>query len=138
MELKNKSGKNIKISSTYYQEKVLSPIFTEEIPFPYPNDFQRVKLHLDKVTSYTSKITTEFLEKMKTDTEIAYIPFQHISQKSPYVSPMDYWAFGLWKRALSKRKPTTTDGLWKVVEEGLKSIPLKILRKFSFYHDADL
>ncbi|GBM20803.1 hypothetical protein AVEN_108253-1 [Araneus ventricosus] len=42
---------------------------------------------------------------------------------------MDYCTFGLLKRALSKRKPTTIEGLWKVVEEEWKSIPLGILRK---------
>ncbi|GBN89118.1 hypothetical protein AVEN_78869-1 [Araneus ventricosus] len=66
---------------------------------------------------------------MKTHTVIAYIPFQHSPAKSPDVSPMDYCAFGLLKRALSKRKPTTIDGLWKVVEEEWKSMPLEILRK---------
>ncbi|GBN23068.1 hypothetical protein AVEN_233990-1 [Araneus ventricosus] len=122
-------GKNVQINSTYYQEKVLRPIFTEEIPFFYPNDCQRVKLQQDKTTSHTSKSTTAFLEKMKTDTGIAFIPFQHIPSKSPDISPMDYCAFGLFKRALSKRKPTTIDELWKVVEEERKSITLEILRK---------
>ncbi|GBM51342.1 hypothetical protein AVEN_110799-1 [Araneus ventricosus] len=124
-----KSGKNVKINSTYYQEKVLHPIFTEEIPFLYPNDFQRVKLHQDKAASHTSKSTTALHEKMETDTCIAYIPFQHIPAKSPDVSPMDYFAFGLLKRALSKCKPTTIDGLWEVIEEEWRSIPMEILRK---------
>ncbi|GBO20407.1 hypothetical protein AVEN_60674-1 [Araneus ventricosus] len=66
---------------------------------------------------------------MKTDTDIAYIPFQNIPEKSPGVSLMDYCAFGLLKRAHSKRKPTTIDGLWKVIEEKWKSIPLEISRK---------
>ena len=67
---------------------------------------------------------------MKTNTGIAYITFQHIPAKSPDVSPMEYCAFGLLKRALSKRKPTTTiDGLWKVAEEEWKAIRLEILRK---------
>ncbi|GBM71830.1 hypothetical protein AVEN_159950-1 [Araneus ventricosus] len=43
-----------------------------------------------------------------------------ILAKSRDVPPMDYSAFGLLKRALSMRKPTTIDGLWKVVEEGWK------------------
>ncbi|GBO46880.1 hypothetical protein AVEN_39946-1 [Araneus ventricosus] len=121
--------KSVKINSTYYQEKVLRPIFTEEIPFLYPNDFQRVKLHQDKDASHTSKSTTAFLEKMKTDTGIAHIPFQYIPTKSPDISPMDYCAFGLVKIVFSKPKPTTIDGLWKVVEEEWKSVPLEILRK---------
>ncbi|GBM86860.1 hypothetical protein AVEN_223908-1 [Araneus ventricosus] len=86
-------------------------MFTEEIPFLYPNDFQRVKFHQDKATNHTSKSTTAFLEKKRTDTGIAFIPFQHIPENSPDVSYMDYCAFGLMKRALSKRNPTTIDGL---------------------------
>ncbi|GBN79439.1 hypothetical protein AVEN_138680-1 [Araneus ventricosus] len=118
--------KNVKIYSTYYQEKVLRLLFTEELPFIYPNHLQRVKLHQDKATSHTSKSTTAFLEKMKTDTGIAFIPFQHFPGKSPDVSPMDYCAFGLLKRVLSERKPTTIHGFWKVLEEEWKSISLKI------------
>ncbi|GBM27937.1 hypothetical protein AVEN_146159-1 [Araneus ventricosus] len=140
-EIKNKkSGGNVKIESTYYQEKVLRPIFAEEIPLLYPNDFQRVKLHQDKAPSRTSKSTTAFLVKVETDTGIAYIPFQHIPAKSPDVSPMGYRAFGLLKRALPKCKSTTIYGLWKVVEEEWKSIPLEILREafLSWNHYADL
>ncbi|GBM73022.1 hypothetical protein AVEN_66234-1 [Araneus ventricosus] len=111
-----KSGKNVKINSTYYQEKGL-------------RSFQRVRLHKDKFTSHTSKSTKALFEKMKTDTCIAYILFHHIPEKSPDVSPMDYCSVGLLKRALSKRKPTKIDELWKVVEEEWKSIPLEILRK---------
>ncbi|GBN32471.1 hypothetical protein AVEN_194331-1 [Araneus ventricosus] len=65
---------------------------------------------------------------MKTDAGIAYIPLQHILAKSPDISSKDNCAFGLWKRAVSKRKSTTIDGLLKVEEEW-KSIPLGILRK---------
>ncbi|GBL93308.1 hypothetical protein AVEN_219449-1 [Araneus ventricosus] len=76
---------------------------------------------------------------MKTDTSIAYMPFLHVPAKFPDVSPMDYCAIGLLKSALSKRKPTTIDGLWNVVDDW-KSIPLEILRR-AFYHgnhDTDL
>ncbi|GBO25282.1 hypothetical protein AVEN_236346-1 [Araneus ventricosus] len=66
---------------------------------------------------------------MKTYTGIADVLFQYIPAKSSDVSPMDYCAFGLSKRALSKRKSTRTDRFWKVVEEQCKSIPLEILRK---------
>ncbi|GBM01398.1 hypothetical protein AVEN_236217-1 [Araneus ventricosus] len=60
--------------------------------------------------------------------EIAYILFK-TPAKSPDVSPVDYCAFGLLKRALSNHKPTMINGLWKVVEEEWKSIPLETLRK---------
>ena len=45
-EIKNKkSGENVRINSMYYREKVLCLKFTEEIPFLYPNDFNRVKFY---------------------------------------------------------------------------------------------
>lgn len=40
------------------------------------------------------KTTAAFLEKIKTHTGIAYMPFQHIPMKSPDVSPRDYCVFG--------------------------------------------
>ena len=79
-------GKNAKINSMYYQKDVLRPIFTEEIPFLYLDDFYKVKLHQGKATCHTSKSTSAFLEKMKTE----YIHFQHSPAKSPDVPPMDY------------------------------------------------
>lgn len=87
-----------------------------------------MKLHKDKAAIPFLKITTAILEKRKTDTSIAYIPSQHIAVKSLDVSPMNYCAFGLMKRAISKCIPMTI-GLWKVVEEEFKSIPLEILGK---------
>ncbi|GBL78197.1 hypothetical protein AVEN_42767-1 [Araneus ventricosus] len=90
---------------------------------------QKVKLHQDNATSHTSKSTTAFLEKMKTDTGIVYIPFQHIPAKFLDISPIDYCALGLLKRALSKRKLITICELRKVVEEKWISIPLEILRE---------
>lgn len=41
----------------------------------------------------------------------------------------DQMVFNLLKRAISKLKSTSIDGLWKVMEEKWKSIPLEILRK---------
>ena len=56
-----KSGGNIKINATYYQEKFLRPIFTEEILFfKSPNGIPREILL--KLTSHTLKNTTTPLE----------------------------------------------------------------------------
>ena len=83
----------------YPNVKVLCPILMAEIPILYSNNFHRVKSINAKPKIILRKVP------MKIDTCIE--PFQH----SPYVSPMDYRAFGLLKRAISKRKPTTIDGL---------------------------
>ena len=68
---------------------------------------------------HTANNITVFLEKMKIDASIVFISFQSLPAKFPGVSPLDYCAFGSLKKALSKRKPTPSDGLWKVVEEEL-------------------
>ena len=70
-----KGGRKCTITSMYNQEKNLQPLFTKEISFLYPSDIQRVKLHTDRATSHILKSTTAFLEKMQTNTGIAYIPF---------------------------------------------------------------
>ena len=43
---------------------------------------------------------------------------------------MDFCAFGRMKTALSKRKPTTIDGIWKVIEGEWISKPLEVSRIF--------
>ena len=109
--------KNAKINSIYYQEKILTPIFKEEIPSLYPFDLYKVELHQDKASSQTSKSTAIFLEKMRIETGIKTIPFSHIPVKAPDASPMDFCAFGLLKNELAKRhlKHWTVYGkLWKM------------------------
>ncbi|KFM66484.1 hypothetical protein X975_13415, partial [Stegodyphus mimosarum] len=88
-----------------------------------------VKLHRDKASSHTSKSTVNFLKEMEQKTGIKAIPFTDIPSKSPDVSPMDFWAFGLLKTALSKRCPKTLTGLWKAVREEWDRIPLLTLQK---------
>ena len=66
---------------------------------------------------------------MKIDASTKCIPFQHIPAKSPDISSTANCAFGLLQRAISKHKPATIDGLWKVVDEEWKSLALEILRK---------
>lgn len=58
-------------------------------------------------------------------TGIAYGFFQRISAKFPDVSPMDKCAFGLLKRALSKRKNIKIGN----TEDEWQALSSKILRK---------
>ena len=51
-----KRGGNVKFNSKYYRDKVLTSIFTEEIPFLYLGDFHAFKLHQGTEWSRTSKI----------------------------------------------------------------------------------
>ena len=73
------------------------------------------------------KYTLHSLKKMKTDTSIDHMPFQHIPAKSLVVPPIDYCTFTLLKKATLKCKPTMIDGLWKVVKEECKTTLLEIL-----------
>ena len=78
---------------------------------------------------HIAESTTLFLEKLRNETGIKAIPFGQIPVKSPDASPMDFCAFGLLKQALSKRKPETLDGLWKVVEDEWSKLSIVTLRK---------
>ena len=80
----------------YFKKHILTPIFTEEIPFPYPNKLHCVKYYQDKAPNNTSKSIDIFFEKMRNETEIEVIPFKCILLKSPDLSPMDLlcsWTF---------------------------------------------
>ncbi|GFV32062.1 hypothetical protein TNCV_1452751 [Trichonephila clavipes] len=50
-------------------------------------------------------------------------------RESPDVSPMDFCAFGLSKRALGKRYPRTLNGLWKTAQEQWSKMGRTVLRK---------
>ena len=53
---------NVTINSKHYQEKILCPIFTEDIPFLYLSGFHRVKFNQNEATSHISKSTIAFIE----------------------------------------------------------------------------
>ena len=113
---------------------MLHAIFTKEVPFLYPNDFYKVKLHQDKATS-TLKSNTAFLENMKIDTIIESISFQHIFAMSPEVLPIDYCGFSVLKKTLS-----TNSSQLKANKKEWKSMSLEIYEKLFYQgnYDVDL
>lgn len=121
--------KNCKINSAFFQQHILTPIYTEDLPRLYGHAIQQVSVHMDKASSHTSRSTQNFLKQMETDTGIRAIPFHDIPVKSPDASPMDFCGFGLLKRALSSRRVTTLGGLWKACREEWEKIPLPVLRR---------
>ena len=87
----------------------------------------------ENLQSHASKNTIVCLQKIKTNTNIAYPNFLHILEKSYGVLSMDWYVFGLKKRALFKHKPT-----WWTLENNGKR---KKFYERPFYHenyDADL
>lgn len=112
-----KVDQKTKINSNIYQTLVLDPIFRQDIPSLYGNETDKVWFHCDKAPSHTSRSTAIFLSNLCDETKINVIPFKSIPVKSPDASPMDFCVFGLLKRALGKRRPSTVDGLWKICQE---------------------
>lgn len=122
-------NKNTKINSTYYQDNVLTPIYTKDVPALYGTMSNKVFIHQDKASSHTSKSTRQFLTRMEEETGIHAVPFTDIPVKSPDASPMDFCAFGLLKRALGDRRPRTLDGLWKACKEEWSRIDMAVLQR---------
>ena len=89
--------KKAKVNSVYYQEKILSPIYLDEIPSLYGSEMNNVWIHQDKASSHTSTSTLRFLEDIEQKTRIHAVPYSDILVKSPDAAPMDFCAFGLLK-----------------------------------------
>ena len=120
--------KKAKVNSVYYQEKVLSPIYFDEIPSLYGSEMNNVWIHQDKASSHASTSKLRLLEDMEQKTGIHAVPYSDIPVKSPDAAPMDFCAFGLLKRALGSRRPCSIEGLWKACKEEWSKIDLGILR----------
>ncbi|GFX89304.1 uncharacterized protein TNCV_1340031 [Trichonephila clavipes] len=91
------------------------PIFEEETLTLYGKDIDKVELHKHKTSNHMSKLTVAFLAKEESETGIKCNIFVEIC--SIYASPMDFSAFGLFKRASGKLHPITLNELWKTVQE---------------------
>ncbi|UYV75526.1 AHR [Cordylochernes scorpioides] len=83
----------------------------------------------DKATSHTSHSTRQYLDEKMDETGISYIPFKHIPEESPDLTPKDFYAFGSLKTALRSRKPKMLEGLWKVVKDCWDDLDQNILRQ---------
>ena len=107
----------------------MEPIFRTDIPQLYGNDVHKVWIHMDQASSHTARSSLAWYTRMADVTKIRVIPFSSMPVKSPDASPMDYCGFGLLKQGISKRRPTTVEGLWKLCQEVWQDIPLVFLRK---------
>ena len=124
-----KIPKNVKINAHYFQCNVMDAIYHNEIPQFFGNDAPKVLVHMDKASSHTARSSRQYYDIKKQETGIDVVPFSSIPVKSPDCSPMDFCGFGLLKKRLAKRRPTTTAGLWKTCVEEWNAIPDETLRK---------
>ena len=119
--------KKAKVNSVCYQEKVLSPVYFDEVPSLYGSEMNDVWIHQDKASNHTSTSTLRFLKDMEQKTGIHAVPNSDIPVKSPDAVPMNFCAFSLVKRALGSRRPRSIEGLWKACKEEWSKIDLDIL-----------
>lgn len=75
----------------------------EEILVLYGKDITKVELHMDNVSTYTSKSTAVDLLKTISQTIINCAPFKGTSVNSFDASPMGVSAFGYLERKFGKR-----------------------------------
>ena len=122
-------GKNVKVNAVYFQEKVMDPIFDQDIPRLYGDDSSKVWIHMDKASSHTARSSLRYYSRKSNETGLHVIPFSDIPVKSPDASPMDFCAFGLLKQGLASKRPTTVEGLWKACQQVWDNIPLPVLQR---------
>lgn len=109
-----------KINSQYYIEEVLKPFLKNDALRLYPgNDYI---FHQDSAPSHTSKVTREFM-----DQNMNYISPEQWTPKSPDLAPMDYFVWGWMKSQIKRRKPTTLEGLKKVVKQCWADLPQELI-----------
>ena len=118
-----------KVNALYFQTNIMEPLCRTHIPQLYGSDTRKVWIHMHKASSHTSHSSVAYYRRMATETGVSVIPFSSIPVKSPDASPMDFCAFGLLKRGLAHRRPTTIAGLWKACQAVWSSIPLTHLRR---------
>jgi hypothetical protein len=117
----------VKINSKYYIEDVLKPLLETEVKKLYGEDMKKVVVHHDQAFSHTSRETAAYAADLKFRTGITIMNNSEIPVKSPDLSPMDFFGFGYLKQRLFKRKATTLEGLWKVLQEEWNSITPKMV-----------
>lgn len=107
----------VKVCGEFYVAHVLKQYLEVDVPLLYPGELEKVTLHHDKASSHTCKITTSYLQDLKTRTGLNHINKENIPVKSPDISPMDFFGFGFLKQAMFHRKAKSLTGLWKALQE---------------------
>lgn len=103
-----------KINSTYYIEKVLTPLFENDIPELYPGELlKKVVFHHDSAPAHASVKTQNWLK----NSGLKFIPKEHWMGNSPDLAPMDFCVNGLFKWKLFDHAATTVVGLKRVMRK---------------------
>lgn len=92
------------------------------LPRIYGNDLNKVVLHHDIATSHTSYKTTNFSVEIGRTYGIKIMANSEIPVKSPDISPMDFFGFGYLNHRLIRRRATTWNGVWKVLNQDWRKV----------------
>ena len=99
------------------------PVEDGEVRYPSGRE-KDVIIHMDSAPSHKAAHTVEWLENHGQK----FIPEEHWPANSPDMAPLDYCANGILKGIISRRKPTTQDGMKRVIREELARFDLRIIR----------
>ncbi|OWA55561.1 hypothetical protein BV898_19945, partial [Hypsibius exemplaris] len=103
-----------KISSEYYIQHVLKPLFKNDIRKLFPGELiNKVVFHHDSAPAHSSGITQEWLR----NSGIKFIPKEHWMGNSPDLAPMDFCVNGLFKWKLFDHAATTVADLKRVMRK---------------------
>lgn len=119
----------VKVNSRYYIDSVLAPLIDQDLPALYPGEMHKVVIHHDKASSHTSRETQQYLQQKSLEVGISWLANEDIPVKAPDASPLDFYGFGFLKQKLSRRRPKTVEGLWKVLNEVWSTVSLQDIKK---------
>lgn len=114
---------NAKINARYHVEHVLKPLLETHVLSLYGEEASKVYVHHDAATSHTARLTAAYAEDLKQRLGITILKKEGIPIKSPDASPMEFFGFGFLKQKLFRRKATTLQGAWKVLNDEWSKLP---------------
>ena len=78
----------------------------------------------DQLKTGVCRTSIMLWDSQKEQQGIHYLKKNEVPVKGAGISPMDFFGFGYIKQKLKKKRPTTLDGLWKLVRETWARLPV--------------
>ena len=121
--------KKTKVNADYYVKHVLKPLVEVQLPKLYPGEMSKVVIHHDKASSHTARKTQDYARMVKVKYGITLMRNEDIPVKSPDTSPMDFFGFGYLKWQLFGHRPSTIEGVWKLLKRAWSKIDLPLINR---------
>ena len=124
-----KVPKKTKVNADYYVSHVLKPLVEVHLPRLYPGEMSKVVIHHDKASSHTARKTQDYCRMAKDKWGVTIIRNEDIPVKSPDTSPMDFFGFGYLKWQLFGHRPSTAEGVWKLLRRVWAKVDLDLINR---------